>query len=37
MQYDLIGSPRDLDLRSNFVLDLAKSPCIFTSSDNTYV
>ena len=28
MQHDLLGSPRDLDLRSNFDLDLARSPCI---------
>ena len=25
MQYDLLGSPRDLDLRSNFDLDLSRS------------
>ena len=26
--HDLFGSPRDLDLRSNFDLDLSRSPCI---------
>ena len=26
--FDLFGSPRDLDLRSNFPLDLSRSPCI---------
>ena len=26
MQHDLLGSPRDLDLRSNFDLDLSRSP-----------
>ena len=25
MQYDLLGSPRDLDVRSNFDLDLSRS------------
>ena len=25
MKYDLLGSPRDLDLRSNFDLDLSRS------------
>ena len=25
MQYDLLGSPLDLDLRSNFDLDLSRS------------
>ena len=28
MQHDLVGSPRDLDLRSNFDLDFSRSPCI---------
>ena len=27
MQHDLLGSPRDLDLRSNFNLDLSRSQC----------
>ena len=27
-QHDLVGSPRDLDLRLNFDLDLLRSPCI---------
>ena len=26
--FDLFGSPRDLDLRSNFPLDLSRSKCI---------
>ena len=25
--YDLLGSPRDLNLRSYFDLDLSRSPC----------
>ena len=28
IQHDLVGSPRDLDLMSNFDLDLLRSPCI---------
>ena len=28
MQYDLLGSPLDLDLRSNFQVDLRRSTCI---------
>ena len=33
MQYDLLGSPRDLDLRSNFDLDLSRScyTCFYAS------
>ena len=29
MPYDLFGSPRDLDLGSNFELDISRSTCIF--------
>ena len=29
MQHDLLGSPRDLDLRSDFDLDLSRIPCVY--------
>ena len=32
MQYDLLGSPRDLDLRSNFDLHLSRSYYTFVDA-----